>query len=55
LARWGTGERKLLFVPMEKRAEVDALFAARPDLHPVLLDETSGKALMTDRPLGVSQ
>jgi hypothetical protein len=36
---------------MEERDAVDALFATRPDLHPVLLDETSGKALMTDRPL----
>jgi len=51
LARWGTGPRKFLFVPMEERDAVDALFAARPDLHPVLLDETSGKALLTDRPV----
>jgi 4-amino-4-deoxy-L-arabinose transferase-like glycosyltransferase len=55
LARWGTGERKFLFVPMEQRDAVDALFAARPDLHPVLLDETSGKALMTDRALDVQK
>ena len=51
LMRWGTGPRKFLFVPMEERDAVDALFAARPDLHPVLLDETSGKALLTDRPV----
>jgi len=51
LARWGTGPRKFLFVPMEQRDAVDALFATRPDLHPVLLDETSGKALLTDRAL----
>jgi 4-amino-4-deoxy-L-arabinose transferase-like glycosyltransferase len=51
LARWGTGPRKFLFVPMEERDAVDALFATHPSLHPVLLDETSGKALMTDRPL----
>jgi hypothetical protein len=49
LARWGTGARKFLFVPMEERDAVDALFATRPDLHPVLLDETSGKVLLTDR------
>ncbi len=49
LARWGTGARKFLFVPMEERDAVDALFAARPDLHPVLVDETSGKVLLTDR------
>jgi 4-amino-4-deoxy-L-arabinose transferase-like glycosyltransferase len=51
LARWGTGARKFLFVPMEERDAVDVLFATRPDLHPVLLDETSGKALITDRPV----
>jgi 4-amino-4-deoxy-L-arabinose transferase-like glycosyltransferase len=50
LARWGTGPRKFLFVPMEQRDAVDALFATRPNLRPVLLDETSGKALFTDRP-----
>jgi 4-amino-4-deoxy-L-arabinose transferase-like glycosyltransferase len=49
LARWGMGARKFLFVPMEERDAVDALFATRPDLHPVLLDETSGKVLLTDR------
>ncbi|HEY0308248.1 MAG TPA: glycosyltransferase family 39 protein [Acidobacteriaceae bacterium] len=51
LARWGSGPRKFLFVPMEERDAVDALFANHPDVHPVLLDETSGKALITDRPL----
>jgi len=58
LARWGTGPRKFLFVPLEERDAVDALFASHPSVHPVLLDETSGKALMTDRPLpppGVGQ
>ncbi len=55
LARWGTGARKFLFVPMEERDAVDALFATRPDLHPVLLDETSGKVLLTDRPLNPVQ
>jgi len=49
LARWGTGARKFLFVPMEERDAVDALFATRTDLHTVLLGETSGKALLTDR------
>ena len=47
LAQWGTGERKLLFVPLEKRDEVDRLLGSRQ----VLLEETSGKALVTDRPL----
>jgi len=44
---WGTGNRKLLFVPLEKRDEVDQLLGA----HKILLQETSGKALFTDRPL----
>jgi 4-amino-4-deoxy-L-arabinose transferase-like glycosyltransferase len=45
---WGKGERKVLFVPLEKRDEVDRLLKGRPQ---VLLDERSGKALITDRPL----
>jgi 4-amino-4-deoxy-L-arabinose transferase-like glycosyltransferase len=44
---WGTGERKILFVPLEKRDEVDQLLGP----HKILLEETSGKALFTDRPL----
>ena len=36
---------------MEERDAVDALFAGRPGVQPVLLGETSGKALYTDRPL----
>jgi hypothetical protein len=47
LAHWGTGERKLLFVPLERRDEVDKLLGGRQ----VVLKETSGKALITDRPL----
>jgi 4-amino-4-deoxy-L-arabinose transferase-like glycosyltransferase len=47
LAVWGKGERKILFVPLEKRADVDKLLGS----HQVLLEETSGKALLTDRPL----
>ncbi len=46
-AQWGTGPRKVLFVPLEKRDEVDHLLGARQ----ILIDETSGKALITDRPL----
>ena len=47
-ARWGTGPRKLLFVPLERRDDFDRL-----NLLPrsTLLEETSGKALYTDRPL----
>jgi len=47
LATWGSGERKLLFVPPDRRDEVDRLLGP----HQILLVETSGKALITDRPL----
>jgi len=47
LAQWGTGPRKLLFVPLNRRDEVDRLLGPRQ----FLLKETSGKALLTDRPL----
>jgi hypothetical protein len=46
-AAWGTGPRKLLFVPLEKRDDVDSLLGPRQ----IVLEETSGKALITDRPL----
>jgi len=49
LAQWGTGPRKILFVPLERRDEVDRLLGPRA----ILLKETSGKALLTDRPLYV--
>jgi 4-amino-4-deoxy-L-arabinose transferase-like glycosyltransferase len=44
---WGTGKRKILFVPLEKRDAVDKLLGKRQ----IILEETSGKALITDRPL----
>jgi 4-amino-4-deoxy-L-arabinose transferase-like glycosyltransferase len=44
---WGTGERKILFVPLEERDRVDRLLGS----HKILIEETSGKALFTDRPL----
>jgi 4-amino-4-deoxy-L-arabinose transferase-like glycosyltransferase len=47
LASWGTGERKLLFIPIDRRDEADRLLGARQ----IVLVETSGKALVTDRPL----
>ena len=47
VAQWGTGPRKLLFVPLEKRDAVDRLLGPRT----ILVEETSGKALLTDRPL----
>ena len=47
LAQWGHGPRKLLFVPLEKRDDVDHLLGS----HQIILQQTSGKALITDRPL----
>lgn len=47
ISQWGTGERKVLFVPLERRDAVDALLGSRQ----ILLMEQSGKALITDRPL----
>jgi 4-amino-4-deoxy-L-arabinose transferase-like glycosyltransferase len=47
LDQWGHGPRKLLFVPLEKRDEVDRLLGPNK----ILIEETSGKALFTDRPL----
>jgi 4-amino-4-deoxy-L-arabinose transferase-like glycosyltransferase len=44
---WGKGERKILFVPIEKRDEVDHLLGSNK----ILLKESSGKALYTDRPI----
>jgi hypothetical protein len=51
LAQWGSGPRKLLFVPLERRDDVDRLLGPRT----ILLKETSGKALLTDRPLDSPQ
>jgi 4-amino-4-deoxy-L-arabinose transferase-like glycosyltransferase len=48
-AGWGHGERKVLFVPAESRAHVAALLGGKV----WLLRESSGKALLTDRPLAV--
>jgi 4-amino-4-deoxy-L-arabinose transferase-like glycosyltransferase len=47
LTTWGTGDRKILFVPIEKRDEVDRLLGNDK----ILLKESSGKALYTDRPV----
>jgi 4-amino-4-deoxy-L-arabinose transferase-like glycosyltransferase len=44
---WGKGERKILFVPIDKRDAVDHLLGDNK----ILLKESSGKALYTDRPL----
>jgi 4-amino-4-deoxy-L-arabinose transferase-like glycosyltransferase len=49
LEQWGTGPRKLLFVPLEKRDTVDQLLGQRQ----IILQQTSGKALITDRPLNI--
>ncbi|MGA9855327.1 MAG: glycosyl transferase, partial [Gammaproteobacteria bacterium] len=48
LDQWGHGRRKVLFVPLEKRDAVDQLLGNDK----ILLQEISGKALYTDRPLG---
>jgi 4-amino-4-deoxy-L-arabinose transferase-like glycosyltransferase len=47
LTTWGKGDRKILFVPIEKRDEVDHLLGNNK----ILLKESSGKTLYTDRPL----
>jgi len=47
LAEWGKGPRKILFVPLEQRDAVDRLLGSRQ----VIVAETSGKDLVTDRPL----
>ncbi len=46
-AEWGKGERKVLFVPEERRGEVARLLGTRA----LVLDEMSGKLLVTDRAL----
>jgi hypothetical protein len=47
-SQWATGPtRRILFVPLELREQVDTLLGP----HKILLQETSGKALYTDRPL----
>jgi 4-amino-4-deoxy-L-arabinose transferase-like glycosyltransferase len=46
-AQWGTGPRKLLFVPLEQRNTVDTLLGSQQ----IVVEEISGKALVTDRPL----
>jgi hypothetical protein len=47
LNTWGKGDRKILFVPIEKRDEVDRLLGNNK----ILLKESSGKSLYTDRPV----
>jgi hypothetical protein len=46
-SQWGSDKRKILFVPLERRADVDRLLGSRQ----IVLEETAGKALITDRPL----
>jgi len=47
LTIWGKGPRKILFVPLENRDDADRLLGNNK----ILIKETSGKALFTDRPL----
>jgi hypothetical protein len=51
LEEWGHGPRKILFVPLEQRDAVDRLLGSRQ----LVVAEESGKALVTDRPLTVSE
>jgi hypothetical protein len=51
LNTWGKGDRKILFVPIEKRDEADRLLGNNK----ILLKESSGKVLYTDRPLDTKQ
>ena len=44
---WGSGARKLVYVPLEKRDDADRLLGARQ----VVLYEAAGNVLVTDRPL----
>lgn len=46
-ATWGHGPRKLLFLPAEERDAADRLFGSTA----VVLYQSSGKELLTDRPL----
>ncbi len=46
-ANWGKGRRKLLFVPLEHRTDVDPVLGS----HALKLYESAGKELLTDRPL----
>lgn len=50
-AAWGRGARKLLFVPAERRDTVERLLGN----HSVILLQSSGKELLTDRPLSPLQ
>jgi 4-amino-4-deoxy-L-arabinose transferase-like glycosyltransferase len=47
LATWGTGPRKVLFVPEEKHVVIENLLHNRA----IVISEMSGKELITDRPL----
>jgi hypothetical protein len=51
LAGWGSGTRKIVFVPLESRAEFESLLGRNQ----IVIAESSGKALFTDRPLEVSR
>ena len=51
LAGWGNGPRKIVFVPLEARAEFEALMGT----HQIVVAETGGKALFTDRPLDTAR
>ncbi len=49
LARWGQGPRKILFIPPDRRPQATQLLSGLPQF---ILQQSSGKLLLTDRPLG---
>ena len=50
VAQWGTGRRKILFVPIDHHDEIGRLLAGRQ----ILIAEAAGKELITDRPLDLA-
>jgi len=47
LAHWGSGPRKILFIPIERRKDADTLLGP----HQFLIQDEGNKELITDRPL----
>jgi 4-amino-4-deoxy-L-arabinose transferase-like glycosyltransferase len=50
-AQWGSGPRKILFVPQELTSAQRSAVTRIVGSHPILLQESSDKTLLTDRPL----
>jgi 4-amino-4-deoxy-L-arabinose transferase-like glycosyltransferase len=49
--QWGSGPRKILFVPQELTSAQRSTVTHIVGSHPILLQESSDKTLLTDRPL----